>query len=85
MGGVTTAHTQRHQQRVMDVTERWSTWTVVTHESEHSLKVSLEDGEETKTSREEGNLALPVAASGSEVAMTSGIWGSPSPGWEAGE
>lgn len=29
--------------------------------------------------------AAPVAAAGSEVAMTSGILGSPSPGWEAGE
>lgn len=29
--------------------------------------------------------AAPVAAVGSEVAMTSGIWGSPSPDWGAGE
>lgn len=27
--------------------------------------------------------AAPAAASGNGVAMTSGIWGSPSPGWEA--
>lgn len=29
--------------------------------------------------------AAPVAAAGSEVAMTSGIWGSPRPGWGAVE
>lgn len=29
--------------------------------------------------------AAPVAAAGSEVAMTSGIWGSLSPDWGAGE
>lgn len=29
--------------------------------------------------------AAPVAAAGSEEAMTSGIWGSPSPDWGAGE